>query len=304
MVKLLLKVLPYSIFIKTYYNFFSIRKRKYLRHDSFKKFKNLESLNLKKYKSSSKIFIIGSGASINKITKRQWQEINENDSFGFNFSFINRDHTPTFYASEAMAGIDLNTSGRSPVAEKFYTEFKKERERFKNVPKILSDLEPDRLQHFLNYGRDVLDENLYLVNTVNGLARTSSEFKQLIKFYKSKGIFDKKTHIDEVFKFRATLSMAISLSINLGYEEIILCGIDLNDPRYFYQDKNMYPDTPAFRSSPNTPKHSTLFKRELYVSIDEVVKYMNLEICKPKNIKLFVQNPDSALSNFLNTYKI
>jgi hypothetical protein len=202
-----------------------------------------------------------------------------------------------------MAEINLNTSGRSPVAEKFYTEFKKEKKRFKNVPKILSDLEPNRLQHFVNYGRDILDENLYLVNTVNGLARTSSEFKQLIKFYKSKGIFDKKNHIDEIFKFRATLSMAISLSVNLGYKEIILCGIDLNDPRYFYQDKNMYPDTPFFRSSKDTVKHATVLQNDLFVPIDIVIEIMKNEILIHKGIKISIQNNKSALNRFLPIYE-
>lgn len=303
MVKLLLKVLPYTIFIRLYYNFFSHKKKKFFKGDSFKKFKNLESVDLKKFKTSSKIFIIGSGASLNNITKKQWEEINANDSFGFNFSFINKDHVPTFYACEAMAEINLNANGRSPIAEVFHSEYKKEKKRFENVPKVLSDLEPKRLKHFLNYGSDIIDENLYLVNTVNGLARTEKEFKELLIYYKRKGVFDEKNNVSKVFKFRATLSMALALCVNLGYKEVILCGIDLNDPSYFYQNKGKYPDTPFFRSSPNTPKHSTLSRKELYISIDEVVKIINVEICKPNNIKLFIQNPNSALSSFLPVYQ-
>lgn len=303
MVKLLLKVLPYTIFIRLYYNFFSHKKKKFFKGDSFKKFKNLESVDLKKFKTSSKIFIIGSGASLNNITKKQWEEINANDSFGFNFSFINKDHVPTFYACEAMAEINLNANGRSPIAEVFHSEYKKEKKRLENVPKILSDLEPKRLKHFLNYGSDIIDENLYLVNTINGLARTEKEFKELLIYYKRKGVFDEKNNVSKVFKFRATLSMALALCVNLGYKEVILCGIDLNDPSYFYQDKGKYPDTPFFRSSKDTSKHATILENDLFIPIDKVMQIMTDEILNTKEIKIYVQNPKSALINIFPIYK-
>lgn len=288
--------------MRLYYYYFSLNKKKSFNDPSLKKFQKLEDIDLSKYKTSSKLFIIGSGASINDITKKQWEEINNHDTFGFNFSFINQDHVPTFYSFEAVEEINLNENKMLQVAEIFCSEYKKVKERYKNVPKILSDLNLARVDYFLKYGRDLIDENLYLVNTVNGIAKSEAEFEELIKYYKSKGIFDKKNNINKVFKFRATLSMAISLGINLGYEEIILCGIDLNDPRYFYQDRKLYPDTPEFRSSPDTKVHTTMLQSKVMIPITAVVKVLNKKIMKDKGINLSIMNSKSELAKILSTW--
>src|SRR5690606_304720 len=196
----------------------------------------------------------GSGYSLNNLSETDWKEINSHDVFGFNFSFLNNDHIPTFYACEAMAPMSTNEFGRSSTADIFFQMYKSKCEKYRNVIKILTDLDESRKEHFENYGRDMFDDNFFILKTVNGVAQNEEQFARLIRYYDSIGIFDKKQKLEEVFKFRATLSMAISFGINLGYKKIVLCGIDLNDPRYFYQDRQKYPDYPEFRSSADTAR--------------------------------------------------
>jgi hypothetical protein len=303
MINNLLEILPYKVFARLYYYYFQRDKNKFYNFlVKEKKYKELQSLDLSSHKTSNKLFIIGSGYSLNNITQNQWKQINSHDTFGFNFSFLNTDHVPTFYSCEA-AKQTIPANGEKSITDLFGELYKSRRDVYKNVVKFVTDLEPSRLEHFESYGKEILEDNLFLVNTVNGIARNKSEFLSLVNYYLKKGLFQKKSNLKEIFKFRATLSMAVSFAINLGYEEIILCGIDLNDPRYFYHNTSKYPSIPEFRVPVGNKKHGTITSNKLMIAIDEIIDVFNTEICKQMNVSLFIQNPESALSSILPIYK-
>lgn len=304
MIKLLLKILPYQVFASIYFYLTSWKKNVFLNKNRRQGlYKTLDMIDLKKYKKSEKLFILGSGFSLNSITANQWKEINDNDSFGFNFSLLNKDHIPTFYTCEALMPVNLNEKGMSYMANLYNASFATRNEDYKNVIKFVSDLNENNVKHFANYGKEIIDENFYIVNTVNGVAGNRKQFHQLINYYKSKGIFDESTYLDKLFKFRATLCLGISFGIRMGYKKIILCGIDLNDPRYFFEDVNKYPNSIRLESNPNNKSHSTITPNQLFVSIDKVVKELNENICIPGGIELTVQNPNSVLSSIIKVYK-
>lgn len=303
MTNFFLKYFPYDLFCRFYYNFFKIRKDKFLKKvTNESNFRDLKNVDLKKYKKSNKLFIIGSGHSLNEIKPEQWKEINDNDSLGFNFSFLNNDHIPNFFTIEAMSPLTPGQKYRNHVADIFTELYPQKKEQYKNVIKFVTDLSESKKIFFEDYSKDLLDENCYILNTVNGLARNKSQFLKLIKYYKKKGIFDQKTNLDVIFKFRATLSMVISFGINLGYDEIILCGIDLNDPRYFYQDKTKYPNLPSFTSSKPGKTHESILKERFMIGIDEVCFLIDSYILKEKRKKIFIQNPKSELKKYFSVY--
>lgn len=305
MVKLLLRFLPYSLFLRLYYHYFSLQKRKFLREltkDS--KYKNLATVNLSDYKKSEKLFIIGSGYSLNNITAEQWNHINQHDVFGFNLSFLNKDHHPTFYTTEAVVPNNLNENGRSPMGELYLNMYRSTKEKYKSVLKFLTDFESRRIEHFENYGRDLFSDSFYIANTIGSLTNEKENFKKVIEYYKKENLFAKKTHIDLLFKTRGTVSMIISFAVNLGYKEIILCGIDLNDPRYFFEDKGKYPDLPKFFFVQKNKTHVSLKKDPLFLEMDKIIDVLNELVCKDQGIKLFVQNPKSTLAKFLPIYEM
>lgn len=303
MIKIIFKIVPYSIIIRLYYYWFNLKKKGFNKKLKKKGYKFIDTIDLSQYKKSDKLFIIGSGYSLNNISKEQWKEINNHDTFGFNFSFINNDHIPTFYTCEAMKNTESNEFGRSKVADIFYELYKNKKEQYNKVIKFSTDLQEDRMEHFENYAKDLFDDNFYISNTVNGLAPTDEHFKKLLNYLMKKKVFNNKKNLNTIFKFRATLVMAVSFGINLGYKEIILCGIDLNDPRYFYNDKIKYPNFDYFRSSRDTPKHDTIMKSALFVKVDKVIQLMDIFLCKENKISLFIQNPNSALNSILPIYK-
>ena len=68
------------------------------------------SLNeLKKQKTSNRIYILGSGKSILDISKQEWKEIEEHDSIGFNHWYVHN-HKPTFYDLSYLANDYFETS--------------------------------------------------------------------------------------------------------------------------------------------------------------------------------------------------
>ena len=61
------------------------------------------SLNeLKKQKTSNRIYILGSGKSILDITEKEWKEIEKHDTIGFNHWYVHK-HKPTFYDLSYLA---------------------------------------------------------------------------------------------------------------------------------------------------------------------------------------------------------
>ncbi len=303
MVLKLINILGFKNFFMLYRVYFSFLKN--INNFLVLKLMNIKplgKLDLNNYKKSDKLFVIGSGESLNNLTPEEWGEISRNDSFGFNFSLYHK-HIPTFYTIEGMKPRNLNENGRSPVAEKFYTITKKRMHAYKNVIKILTDMDIGKVKYVKNYLHNFLDEKGFLIKTENCVSRNQADLDLVISCFKKDGLYDESGNIKSISKIRASVSMIINVGIKLGYKEIILCGIDLNSKGYFYQNKDIYPEIEFFASSPPTNVHTTLQKKDLLPPIDLVIKTMNDNVCKPKGIVLSIANPNSALNYFLPVYK-
>ena len=57
---------------------------------------------LKKYKKTDRIYILGSGRSIMNVSKKEWKHIEEYDTIGFNHWYVHK-HNPTFYDLSYLA---------------------------------------------------------------------------------------------------------------------------------------------------------------------------------------------------------
>ena len=58
--------------------------------------------DLKKYKTSNRIYVLGSGRSVLDISKKEWKEIEKHDTIGFNHWYVH-EHQPTFYDLSYLA---------------------------------------------------------------------------------------------------------------------------------------------------------------------------------------------------------
>lgn len=239
------------------------------------------------YKTSDTLFILGSGSSINKIPEERWAKIKQSDSFGFNF-WLFHEHVPTFYTMEAIGNKEV---ARKPVARRFL-EMARSRRDYSDVPKLVSDVHLDRLT-FVDAWPTHFKSKLSIVRTLPTVARSPEELKYALHALAAVGLFRRDQQPKWLFKYRATLSMLISFGIRLDYKNIVLCGIDLRSPDYFYENTTLYPHAVGFRSSKSLSTHATLVPHKRMMSIDEVVWAM-AQICAG-DTKLFVENPSSAL---------
>ena len=126
-------------------------------------------------------------------------------------------------------------------------------------------------------------------------------FKSKVSFYKSSEIFNNSDNFtgNSLFLngYCGSLSMAVSFAIKLGWKNIILAGIDLDDNRYFYLDKNQTALWNNKRNIKVNDPHSMKIR---------TIKYLtNLsKWSKTKNVNLFVMNKKNILGKILPNYDL
>lgn len=186
---------------------------------------------LKKHKNIDKVFIFGSGYSINELTTLNFHEIDKNCSIGIN-KWIFHDFITTYYMIELTDDDDLNEKFRLRIIHLLKNKFKNpifliHRGRVSNPKKIKNWTKGMDLKRVFFYE--------YL---------RPDTFKKNIKcqFKKTLEIVSKKNQTSNVLTLGvgATLERAISLTILLRYSKIIILGIDLKNTKVFwsYNDFN------------------------------------------------------------------
>ena len=260
----------------------------------------LETLDLSTVKSSDTVFILGSGASINRISPERWEVIRSHDSFGFNF-WLFHEHIPSLYVCEAMDPAVQHLYDESLI-DRFHEIASERADDYVGVPKIVGDLDPGRAVPVAALP-ERWRENLYAAPAQFALARSRDEIEWAMKRFEQRGLFEASPHLKRLFKYRATLSKLIGLALCMGYEHIVLCGIDLNTTGYYYQDQELYPHVRPLQSSPRTKVHATLADFPRQVPIDQVVYAMNELLVRPRGAKLYIEHIGSALHPALPLYE-
>ncbi len=177
--------------------------------------KRLKSLDIKKYKTSDTLFILGSGSSINELGKDEWKIIKNHDSFGINFWLIH-EHIPTYYMFEAGKYSDrFNT----------FTELLKiKADKYENVPFILKHIHIDNDNLDLSKLPKKLRKNLFTGYEFKFPGSLESRLNESIKLT---NYFNLHLINNILFFKRASISQALSFAFKMKYKNIVLCGVDL-----------------------------------------------------------------------------
>jgi len=283
--KVLKEKLPtWCIFI-LYYIYYLFLKFKVGIYVEKNKFKDTANLNIKNYKKSDTLFILGSGASIVNISSEEWEIIRKSDSFGFN-NWIVHDFVPTFYMFEF----------EDPKKTVLFRNLKLKAEKYKRVPIIYKGLinQPINLDRFPSQ----LRKNLYISALFLIHCKDIMSFRQIIKYMKKFKMFSQSERMRIHMQCRASLSDIIIFGVIAGYKNIILCGIDLNNINYFYEADSSYYKKKGLlipSSGQKSHIHRTIDKTVGNVTIDEIVYTLNELLLKPKGINLYVAFSSSAL---------
>lgn len=179
-----------------------------------------------KYKTSDTIFILGSGPSINEITNEQWSHIKKHNSIGFNYWFAH-DFIPTYYMFQGVDNTMLELLKDTNL-------------KYKDIPFFLRGADIAKGRFDTNDNRINLLKNnpVYFVNCYPISSKCSIEISKLFKFVEALGFFSFNKISSFVPKFRGSLGLLISLSYQMGYKNIVLCGMDMKDSSHFWDNKN------------------------------------------------------------------
>lgn len=244
--------------------------------------------NLQGEKSSDTLFVLGSGQSVAHYSNRQFEEISRHNSAGFNFWLLH-EFVPTYYIGEfkpasvrsdilwknlAIRAEDYRTT---PIIFKYSSTFWEERH-----------LVPSQLE------KTFVSSHL----SVPGMTKKShTRWMVLLDFLK---MFSGFLPGGLILFRQASLSWLLAFALLLGYRKIVLCGVDLNSPKYFYdvdggycRSRRLCLPPPEFTSSvhpSNVPEYCTG-----NFTISEVIQVMNVVCLKKRGIKLFVGAESSAL---------
>ena len=249
----------------------------------------LNSRQITQSRTTDKIFIFGSGFSINKITKKEWEKINKHDTFGFNGSFHLKKVNFKYHLIRAGYETFNGVINWYPYAE---------------------------------YAMKTIDKNKFMTNTLFLFPRgfTSSFTNNIIgnkMWIKNKPIyffntdrFSKYPHSNishGLLQRSGTLFMAISFAIALKYKEIVLVGVDLYDNGYFWAPKGKTVNwsekknkevfsTKTVRGIKSSDMHNTVNNGAV-----EDIKFL-ADYLKKSNVKLSTYNKKSLLAKVIETY--
>ena len=199
----------------------------------------------KKYKTSNRIYILGSGRSVLDITKKEWKEIEKYDTIGFNHWYVH-EHEPTFYDLSYLANDYDHLKDKE--ANMFFQASKK----CKNSKFILNhNLNKEYLEYFNNIITtkthinhfDFFESDLKSINNTDDneigiLAKYWTEDFFKVFNYPFGELLPSK---DFIYKSRGQLFATLQIAVALGYKDIRLIGVDLNDEGKF---QDLYDDAP------------------------------------------------------------
>lgn len=243
---------------------------------------------LKQYKNSDTLFILGSGESIAGYTAGQFKEIKGHDSIGFNFWLLHS-HIPTYYVVEFQPKCERsrllweNLERRAkdyvevPVLIKYSTTFWNERHL---LPKTL--------------------KRLFVASSMSIPGMIGRTFSRWLSILDSLKIFDCLLPDGLILYRQASLSWLLIFAMQLGYKKIVLCGVDLNTPRYFYEiskdfchERNLLIPPAGFTTDVHPTNSQSYCIGGLPIS--DVLHIMDDVLLKKRGVEIFVGAKSSAL---------
>ena len=246
-----------------------------------------------KYKTSDTIFILGSGPSINDISPQDWKYVEQHDSIGFNW-WIVHDFIPSLYMFQAASTNMLE------LLKDKYSDYR-------NIPFLIRgsafakgefDYEDERL--------NLLKSNpVYYIKEYPISSKCSIDINMLFNYMENLGFMTFGHIANFVPKWRSTLGLLISLSYQMGYQKIILCGMDMHDNGHFW-DYEPYLELKKKYSLPDKDKSNIATFTDERISPNTMPRYvysLHDWMYNKNGVKIFVMNKKTLLYPEIDLYE-
>ncbi len=287
--KSLAKSLPYPVFLRLYYAWDRVELR--ARAETARKrtgIPMLSQVDLLKIKRSDTLFVLGSGPSINRISAERWQEIAAHDTLGFNF-WLYHSFVPKFYFFESIE------RPASPEAfDSFLGLARRRATDYASTIKVMTEfhrLETQTMDHLPPEFR----KNLFAAHKVEAPARNEAEFARALQYLQRRGAFRITGRFSSLLKYASSLTSILTFALKLGYKRIVLCGIDLKTPDYFFQDRRIYAESWEPPVADRKERHDTDLPLTWRLPATRAVAVIKQQLLDPAGVELLVENQDSAL---------
>jgi len=245
-------------------------------------------------KGTKTIFILGSGKTINELNNNNLKRIEENDSIGFN-NWIVHPFVPNIY----LFDFKQTTEENKKLDEIFISNLIKRRMDYNNVNIIL------RLDNNLikKHIERIKIKRLFFALQIGFAGRSVGDYKSSIKLLKKTRLLDNPYIF---FNKNSTVHNTLLMAYKMGYNKIVLCGIDL-DNHYFFEEYsseliNTKVKLPFNIQEKEIHKTNDPLRCAGGVPISKLIKVINLNLFKPNNIQLFVSSKNSKLYPQLPVY--
>lgn len=180
----------------------------------------LSPTELASLKRSKRVYIFGSGYSLNDLLPEEWVEIEKHDTIGFNAFVRQKWVRVDFHLVRGWGeGSNVGYNWQREVAE--LAELINDNPCYRDTAFLLQD------EHFAQVSRVLLAEKLLKKESRVAFYHTANKAKA-----PSYSLSDGLQHMS------GTLTDAVNLAFCLGWREIVLVGVDLYDTRYFWLKKN------------------------------------------------------------------
>ena len=252
--------------------------------------------DIKKSRCKDTIFIMGSGYSINDITREEWQHIVDvGDTLSFNYFFRGKFVPITYHISGEISGAPnygsiLMNSKRRKSIKSYYDE-------------IFSNPYYRDTIYFLRYKMDIkktpVPIALWALFFLKAFKNKQVCLYRIVLFgdviLKPSVILEPSDTIYAI-SHNATIFDAVNIAYVLGYKKIVLVGVDLYDSRYFWLGRNENFEDVLTLGLTYSDSHYTANK---------VVRGMdiwNTYLIK-KGVRVYIYNPHSLLNTVLPVYR-
>ena len=238
-----------------------------------------------------KVFILGSGSSINELTNKNFDEIKNNCSIGINKWIFHR-FVSNIYMIELNNDDDLNERVRVRILSLLKNKSKDPFFLIYNLANSNVDIQ--------KWTKDMSPEKVFFYKFLR-----PNTFKKEIKkeFFNLLKFLPKINKLSNVITIGAgsTIERAIVLSLLFGSSKIILLGIDLNNTKYFWSQKDS-----NFKNIKSGQKnygyHLTAIKRFGGIPAQKTILILE-ELARIQfKSKIFIATSKSLLSSELKKY--
>lgn len=261
-----------------------IQKGNYLKKSHFKGFEH------------NTLFILGSGASVCELNKTNFSHIRNNVSIGIN-TWPLHPFVPDFYAFEYFRNPGKKVDLLSEALQRDEVLSKKPYFLIKDSVLSASSYQCIRIPAKLK------DRMLYYTSLpilTRDVSLLSQAYHDLIQLQAAEWI-----PLCCTADRGASIVRIASLSVLLGFKNIVFVGVDLNNTQYFWQkDEGIIKrwNTAELSSGQTGKVHKTDDPSETRFTVTEVLQAMQEVARVNYGVSMWTTSSKSALSSFLNLY--